>query len=348
MSVSVAIAGASGYAGGELLRLLANHPEFSVRTVTANSNAGERVRSVHPHLQSYGELRFVDTTAEVLDGHDVVFTALPHGHSGALTDALPEETVVVDCAADHRLRSENDWAQFYGGQFHEPWAYGLPELLAAGAKQRETLRGTRRIAAPGCNASAVTLALAPGIAAGVFDPADLVSTLAVGSSGAGRAARVDLLAAELVGSAKPYSVGGAHRHIPEILQSLRGAGATSEPSLSFTPVLVPMARGILATNTARLTAGASAAAVADAFAAAYADEPFVQVLESGEFPRSGDAVGSNSCLIGINVDETSGRVTVISALDNLIKGTAGAAVQCANLAFGFDETLGLTPNGVAP
>ena len=348
MVFSVAVAGASGYAGGELLRLLAGHPEFEVRTVTAHSNAGQRLVDVQPSLRSLAHLTLVDTTPENLSGHDVVFVALPHGKSGELTAHLPTETLVVDCGADHRLESPDDWAAFYGGDYFGAWTYGVPELPSANGKQRERIVGARRIAAPGCNASTVALALAPGIHAGVIEAQDLVAVLAVGPSGAGKSLKLPNLAAEILGSANPYAVGGTHRHIPEIVQSLRWAGSTTDATISFTPVIVPMSRGILATATARLVPGTSAADVRAAWESAYADEPFVHLLPAGHFPRTADVLGANTALIGLAVDEAAGRVVTITAIDNLVKGTAGAAIQSANIALGLTETLGLTMNGVAP
>ncbi|GHD49849.1 N-acetyl-gamma-glutamyl-phosphate reductase [Mycetocola manganoxydans] len=347
MSFSVAVAGASGYAGGELLRLLAAHPQFDIRTVTAHSTAGQPLASVQPHLRSLAHLTLTETTPENLSGHDVVFLALPHGKSGEVTAQLDENTLVVDCGADHRLTSEADWAAFYGGDYFGAWAYGVPELLVAGSKQRKHLAGVRRIAAPGCNASTVALSLAPGIAAGVIEAADIVSVLAVGPSGAGKALKTNLLAAEILGSANSYAVGGTHRHIPEIAQGLRGAGAT-DVSISFTPVLVPMSRGILATSTARIVPGTSADAVRAAWQNAYGDETFVQLLPAGEFPRTADVLGANTMLMGLAVDEAAGRVVVVTAVDNLAKGTAGAAIQSANIALGIEESTGLPVNGVAP
>ena len=348
MVFSVAVAGASGYAGGELLRLLAGHPEFEVRTVTAHSNAGQRLVDLQPSLRSLAHLTLVDTTPENLSGHDVVFVALPHGKSGELTAHLSAETLVVDCGADHRLEKSDDWAAFYGGDYFGAWTYGVPELPTGTGKQRERLVGARRIAAPGCNASTVALALAPGIQAGVIEAQDLVAVLAVGPSGAGKSLKVPNLAAEILGSANPYAVGGTHRHIPEIVQSLRWAGSAQDATISFTPVIVPMSRGILATATARLVPGTSSAAVREAWASAYADEPFVHLLPDGHFPRTADVLGANTALIGLAVDEAAGRVVTITAIDNLVKGTAGAAIQSANIALGLTETLGLTMNGVAP
>jgi len=330
------------------LRLFAQHPELEVRTVTAHSNAGQQVIDVHPHLRSLADLTFVETTAEQLAGHDVVVLALPHGASGAIAAELAPDTLVLDCGADHRLTSEADWARFYGGDYHAAWTYGLPELVHAdGSLQRDQLVGARRIAVPGCNATAVSLALAPGIQCGVIEGRDVTAVLAVGSSGAGRTVRTDLLASELLGSAQPYGVGGVHRHIPEILQNVSLAGAIN-PTLSFTPVLVPMARGILATVTARLAPGANAASVRETWQSAYAAEPFVHLLPSGRFPATASTVGANTALIGLAVDEDAQRVVVVVALDNLVKGTAGAALQSLNLALELPETRGLTVNGVAP
>ncbi|MAT18086.1 MAG: N-acetyl-gamma-glutamyl-phosphate reductase [Leifsonia sp.] len=348
MPYSVAVAGASGYAGGELLRLLAGHPDFEIRTVTAHSNAGQPLIAAQPHLRSLAHLTLVETTPETLAGHDVVFLALPHGASGAITAQLPADTLVIDCGADHRLESETDWAAFYGGDFFGAWEYGVPELPRhEGPSQRERLAAARRIAAPGCNASTVALSLAPGIAAGVIEPTDLVSVLAVGPSGAGKSLKTNLLASEILGSANPYAVGGTHRHIPEIQQALRWAGA-SEVTLSFTPVLVPMSRGILATSTARLSPGVDAASVRAAWETAYAGEPFVQLLPEGVFPRTADVLGANTALLGLAVHEAAARVVVVAAVDNLVKGTAGAAIQSANLALGLDEHRALPVNGVAP
>ena len=348
MSLSVAVAGASGYAGGELLRILATHPDFTVTTVTAFSNAGQPLLQVQPHLRSLSHLTFAETTPEILAGHDVVFLALPHGKSGEITEQLPAGTLVVDCGADHRLTDPAAWADFYGGEFYGAWEYGLPELVHAdGSKQRTLLPGASRIAVPGCNVTAITLGIAPAIQAGAVLADDLVAVLAVGPSGAGKALATHLLASEMLGSASAYGVGGVHRHTPEILQNLRLAGGANV-SISFTPVLVPMSRGILATTTAKLAPGATVASVRHSFELAYADEPFIHVLPAGEYPRTADALGANVALIGLAIDEAAGRVVTVTAIDNLVKGTAGAAIQSANLALGLSETSGLTTNGVAP
>lgn len=347
MTSSVAVSGASGYAGGEILRLLAAHPDIEITTVTAHSNAGDPLALHQPHLRSLAHLTLQPTTPEVLAGHDIVVLALPHGQSGQYTDALESTPLVIDAGADHRLTSADAWAQFYGGDFHEPWTYGVPELIVGGGKQRERLAGATRIAAPGCNASTVSLSLAPGVAAGVIDPSDIVSVLAVGPSGAGKSLKTTLLAAEILGSANPYAVGGTHRHIPEIQQALVAAGAM-DVRISFTPVIVPMARGILATSSAPIADGVSDAEVRDAWEAAYGDETFVQLLPEGQFPRTADVLGANTALMGLAIDRAANRVVVVTAVDNLVKGTAGAAVQSMNIALGLPEDRGLTVNGVAP
>ncbi|GAA4062118.1 N-acetyl-gamma-glutamyl-phosphate reductase [Microbacterium laevaniformans] len=349
MTLSVAVSGASGYAGGEILRLLAAHPDVHIRTVTAHSNAGDALIQHQPHLRSLADLTLQPTTPEVLAGHDVVFLALPHGQSGQYTDALADTPLVIDAGADHRLISPAAWDAFYGGAFHEPWTYGVPELIvgAGGQKQREHLVGASRIAAPGCNASTVALSLVPGVAAGVIDARDIVSVLAVGSSGAGKSLKTNLLASEILGTANPYAVGGTHRHIPEIQQALAAAGAP-DARVSFTPVLVPMARGILATSTAPIVDGVTDAEIRSAWESAYDGETFVQLLPEGQFPRTADVLGANTALVGLAVDRAANRVVVVTAVDNLVKGTAGAAIQSMNIALGLPEATGLTVNGVAP
>ncbi|HET8595556.1 MAG TPA: N-acetyl-gamma-glutamyl-phosphate reductase [Intrasporangium sp.] len=343
-----AVAGASGYAGGEILRLLLAHPEIKIGAVTAGSNAGEPLGAVHPHLVPLADRVLEETSAAVLAGHDVVFLALPHGHSAALAAELPADVVVIDCGADFRLESGETWTRFYDTEHAGTWPYGLPELpLAAGRRQRDYLHGARRVAVPGCYPTGISLALAPGLAGGLVEPDDIVIVAASGTSGAGKSLKPHLLGSEVMGSMSPYGVGGGHRHSPEIEQNLSWA-AGRLVTVSFTPTLAPMARGILATSTARLAPGADPGAVREAWERAYADEPFVHVLPEGSWPRTADVVGSNLVLLQVAVDEHAGRVVAVSAIDNLTKGTAGAAVQCANLVLGLDETSGLPIAGVAP
>ncbi|MBB5791454.1 N-acetyl-gamma-glutamyl-phosphate reductase [Jiangella mangrovi] len=349
MGATVAIAGASGYAGGELLRLLLAHPELGVGTVTAHSKAGEKLGAHHPQLIELADRTLEPTTAETLAGHDVVILALPHGASAQIAAQLPDDVLVLDCGADHRLTDAAAWQRFYGTEHAGSWPYGLPELVHAdGHKQRDALPGARRIAVPGCNVTAVTLALAPGLAAGVVAPDDLVAVLACGTSGAGKSLKPHLLASEIMGAASPYAVGGVHRHIPEIQQNLQLASGGTPVTLSFTPTLVPMSRGILATVTAKLSDGVDGGSVRAAWEQAYADEPFVHLLPEGRWPTTAAVLGANTAHVQVTVDEAAGRVVAVAAIDNLTKGTAGAAVQSANLALGLPETLGLPTTGVAP
>jgi len=272
--------------------------------------------------------------------------ALPHTKSAEVAAWLNESTLVLDCGADFRLESTEDWVKYYGGEHAGTWDYGMPELvLADGTKQRERLRSSKRIAVPGCNVTAITLALAPLVNAKLIDAESIVSVLSVGTSGAGRTPKPNLLASEILAGSSTYGVGGVHRHTPEIEQNLRNASG-SKVTVSFTPVLVPMTRGILAVNTAN--SDASLAQVRGALGSAYSTEKFIRVLPNGEFPSTSSTLGVNTCLIGAAVDEHSGRVVVVSAIDNLVKGTAGAAIQSLNIALGLDEDCGLEIDGVAP
>jgi N-acetyl-gamma-glutamyl-phosphate reductase len=348
VTITVAVSGASGYAGGEVLRLLARHPEVRIGAVTAHANAGDRLGAHQPHLRGLADRVLDPTTPDVLAGHDVVVLALPHGASGAVAAELGPDVLVLDCGADHRLADADAWRAYYGSDHAGTWPYGLPELVHSdGTRQRDRLRETSRVAVPGCNVTAVTLAVQPGVVAGLVDAGALTATLAVGYSGAGKALKPHLLAAEGLGSAAPYAVGGTHRHIPEIEQNLRSAGA-ERVRVTFTPVLVPMSRGILATVTAPLLGGADPSAVRAAWSQAYADEPFVHLLPEGQWPTTAATVGANTALVQVAVDERAGTVVAICALDNLVKGTAGAAVQSMNLALGLPEAAGLVTEGVAP
>ncbi|WFE43739.1 N-acetyl-gamma-glutamyl-phosphate reductase [Verrucosispora sp. WMMD1129] len=333
MGIRSAVAGASGYAGGELLRLLAGHPEFDLVAATAHSQAGQRLDAVHPQLTGL-DVTLGATAPEVLAEADLVFLALPHGESAALAAQLPAGVRIVDLGADHRLVDADAWARYYGGPHAGAWTYGLPELPG----QRERIAAAERVASTGCYAATITLALAPLIAAGVARPDDVVVVAASGTSGAGRATKAHLLASEVMGDLSPYKV-GAHQHVPEIKQ------ATGVTGLSFTPVLAPMPRGILATVTVLPTGETDPRAV---LAQAYADEPFVHLLPEGRWPHTAATLGGNSCHLQATVDVDSGRLIVVAALDNLGKGAAGQAVQNANLMFGLPETTGLSVWGTAP
>ncbi len=343
MTIKVAVAGATGYAGGEVLRLLLGHPEVEIGALTAGSNAGTPLLAHHQHLTPLAERMVLETTPANVAGHDVVFLALPHGHSAAVAAQLGPDVLVIDAGADHRLTDPAQWQKFYGSAHAGTWPYGLPEL----PDQRQVLAATRRIAVPGCYPTAVTLALLPALTGGLVSGSDVVAVAASGTSGAGRSLKPNLLGSEVMGSASAYGVGGVHRHVPDMLQNFALLGA-SEPTISFTPVLAPMARGILATVTAPLASDVPVEIVRATYAAAYGEEPFVTLLPQGMWPQTQSIVGSNAVHVQVTVDEAAGRLVAVSALDNLTKGTAGGAVQSMNLALGLPETLGLTTIGVAP
>jgi N-acetyl-gamma-glutamyl-phosphate reductase len=339
---TVGVTGATGYAGGEVCRLLAGHPDLRLTGVHANSSAGRRLGESQPHLLPYADLEIRPSGPQDLTGYDVVVLALPHGESAAVAAHLPDDTLVIDCGADHRLNDPAAWARWYGGEHAGTWPYGLPELPG----QREKLNGVRRIAVPGCYPTSVILAMAPALSAGLVEP-DVVVVAASGTSGAGKSVRPHLLGSEVMGAASAYGVGGVHRHTPEMIQNLSQA-AGGPVGVSFTPTLVPMSRGILATCSAPLKDGVDAESARAAFAKAYADEPFVHLLPEGQWPTTAAVLGANTVTLQVAVDPDAGRLIVVAAVDNLTKGTGGAAIQCANLALGLPETTGLPLVGVAP
>jgi N-acetyl-gamma-glutamyl-phosphate reductase len=344
MGWRTSVLGASGYAGGELLRLLTRHPSLEVAWVSAGSNAGKPLGEVHPQLVSLADRPLLAGDDPRLGDVDVLFLALPHGESAAAVERLATDgTIVIDLGADFRLADPASWERFYGGTHAGTWVYGLPELPGA----RHALRDQSRIANPGCYPTAVALALAPLLAAGLIDPDDVVVVAASGTSGAGRSAKANLLGSEVMGDLSAYKAGGAHQHIPEIRQSLSTA-AGRPVTLSFTPVLAPMPRGILATCTARLTGATTTDGLRAALDSNYADEPFVTVLPPGQWPHTAATLGSNSCHLQVASDRDAGRAVVVSAIDNLGKGAAGQAIQNANLALGLPETTGLPVDGIAP
>ncbi|MFE2162826.1 N-acetyl-gamma-glutamyl-phosphate reductase [Streptomyces lydicus] len=342
MTVRAAVAGASGYAGGEVLRLLLGHPDVEIGALTGHSNAGQRLGTLQPHLLPLADRELAATSAEALAGHDVVFLALPHGQSAAVAEQLGPDVLVVDMGADFRLQDAADWTKFYGSEHAGTWPYGLPELPGA----RAALEGSKRIAVPGCYPTAVSLALFPAYAAGLVE-SEAVIVAASGTSGAGKAPKPHLLGSEVMGAMSPYGVGGVHRHTPEMIQNLSRA-AGGPVTVSFTPTLAPMPRGILATCSARVKPGVDAAAARAAYEKAFADEPFVRLLPEGQWPSTAAVYGSNAVQIQLAYDATAGRLVVISAIDNLTKGTAGGALQSMNIALGLDETTGLSTIGVAP
>lgn len=353
MSITVAIAGATGYAGSEILRLLLTHPayqngELVIGALCANSNAGQKVGEFHPHLAPLADRIFAETSIDTLSGHDVVFMALPHGHSGPLAKDLAEAAksrgeqapIVIDCAADFRLRDDKAWEKWYQCAYQGAWTYGLPELPG----HRDAISHARTVAVPGCFPTGATLALYPAVQAGIT-AGDLSVVSFSGTSGAGKGAKVANLHAEVCGSAKAYNVAGRHRHTPEILQNMQEL-TEQDITVSFTPVLAPMTRGIL--TTAFATTTSSPEAVQQLYEEAYRNEPFVQVLPYGQQPQSKSVVGSNNVQIAVDVDTAAKRLVITAVIDNLVKGTAGAAVQCMNLMLGWPETSGLYTVGLAP
>lgn len=343
MTLRVAVSGASGYAGGEVLRLLTSHPHVEIGSITAHSNAGQKLGGLQPHLHALADRVLEPTEVDVLRGHDVVFLALPHGASAEIAAQLPEDTLVIDAGADHRLTDSAMWKKFYGSPHAGTWPYGLPELPG----NREKLANAKRIAVPGCYPTGSILGLAPGFTGGVLQTDDVVIVAASGTSGAGKSLKPHLLGSEVMGSMSPYGVGGMHRHTPEIIQGLSQAAGT-DVTLSFTPTLAPMPRGILTTATAKYVPGTSAQEIRAAWENAYGNEQFVHLLPEGQWPSTKSVLGSNHVVMQLAVDETAGRVVVVVAVDNLTKGTAGGAVQSMNIALGFPEETGLTVQGVAP
>jgi N-acetyl-gamma-glutamyl-phosphate reductase len=328
--MKIGVVGASGYAGGELLRLLAGHPEFEAAVITAGSNAGEEITSVHPQLSQYAGRKFVETDAANLAGLDLVFTALPHGESAKLINQLDPDQKVVDLGADFRLKSKEQWQKYYGGNHAGTWVYGLPEL----PNHREIIKASSRVANPGCYATLISLAIAPMLP--FVDKSDIVVVAASGTTGAGRAAKVNLIGSEVMGSMSSYKFAGAHQHTPEIEQA---TGA----KISFTPILAPMPRGILATVTGKLSAKGDVKA---AYLDAYKSEEFVWVMPDGQLPKTSAVIGSNYVQMQVAIDEHTDRVVVSAVIDNLGKGAAGQAIQNGNLICGLHEFAGLTGTGL--
>ena len=338
MGYRVAVAGGSGYAGGELLRLIAAHPDLELATVTAHSQAGQAIGTVHPQLRSRAGVVLADPGSAGLADADLVFLALPHGASAAVAAQLDQDVRIVDLGADHRLLDPEAYQRYYGVPHPGGWTYGLPELPG----QRSRIADSRRVANTGCYAVAVITALAPLVAAGLAEPADVVVVAGRGTPRAGAAPTSAPRGPEIMGSLTAYKV-GRHQHVPEILQ------ATGAHTLSLTPVLAPMPRGILATVTARpARPDIDTDAVRAVLAAAYRDEPFVHLLAPDQEPRTAATLGSNSVHLQGHVDVSSGRIVVTSAIDNLGKGAAGQAVQNANLMLGLDEGAGLSADGLGP
>ncbi|MEX3505211.1 N-acetyl-gamma-glutamyl-phosphate reductase [Corynebacterium sp. LK2510] len=347
MTLRVAVAGATGYAGSEILRLLLGHPRFKdgtfeIGALTGNSNSGQSLAALMPHVPLLADRVIEQTKPEVLAGHDIVFLGLPHGYSAEIAAELPESTVVLDCAADFRLRDAAAWNRYYGPNHAGSWPYGIPEMPG----HRDQIRAATRVAIPGCFPTGATLAAYPAAQAGLVHP-DLTIVSVTGVSGAGKKASVGMLGAETMGSLRAYNTAGRHRHNPEIAQNIAEA-TDADINVSFTPVLAPLPRGILTTVSAPLAGEVTTEQAREVYESFYADEPFMWVLPDGVQPQTQNVVGTNMCHIQVEVDEQAGKLLVTSAIDNLTKGTAGAAVQCMNLALGWNETDGLPTVGVAP
>jgi len=338
--MKTAVIGASGYAGGELLRLLATHPHFELTVVSAHSNAGEQVTSVHPQLQSYAGREFVSVDSINFADIELVFLALPHGESAALIAKLPAHVKIVDLGADYRLEDSAQWEKYYGGKHAGSWVYGLPELSAG---QRDAIKKESKVANPGCYATSISLGISPAV--GVIDCSDIVVVAASGTTGAGRSAKINLIGSEVMGSLTSYKFGGVHQHTPEIEQAL-SAVSQKEAKISFTPILAPMPRGILSTITAKLTRTLNTQQVHDLYAKHYANEFFIDLLPIGQMPKTSAVTGSNKVQIQVAVDEHSNRLVVSVAIDNLGKGAAGQAIQNANLICGLSEISGLALDGI--
>ena len=338
--MKTAVIGASGYAGGELLRLLATHPHFEVTVVSAHSNAGEQVTSVHPQLQSYAGREFVSVDSINFADIELVFLALPHGESAALIAKLPAHVKIVDLGADYRLEDSAQWEKYYGGKHAGVWVYGLPELSLG---QRNAIKKESKVANPGCYATSISLGISPAV--GVIDCSDIVVVAASGTTGAGRSAKINLIGSEVMGSLTSYKFGGVHQHTPEIEQAL-SAVSQKEAKISFTPILAPMPRGILSTITAKLTTPLNTQQAHDLYAKHYADEFFIDLLPIGQMPKTSAVTGSNKVQIQVAVDEHSNRLVVSVAIDNLGKGAAGQAIQNANLICGLSEISGLALDGI--
>ena len=337
--MKIAVVGASGYTGGELLRLIDHHPSFEAVTITAHSNAGEFITSLHPQLSQYAGKMFSTLDVKALNACDLVFLALPHGQSSAVVSELSQDLPIIDLGADYRLSDKDAWKKYYGGDHAGTWTYGLPELRG----QREQIKASKRIANPGCYATAIALASAPIL--DVIHASDIVVVAASGTTGAGRSAKVSLLGSEVMGSLSSYKFGGVHQHTPEIEEALSHVSGKNV-KISFKPILAPMPRGILATVTAVLSENISQDNVREMYNKYFEDSEFVSLLLKDQMPRTSSLTGSNYVHLQCAIDTHTNRVVVSVAIDNLGKGAAGQAIQNANLIMGLDESAGLLAKGL--
>jgi N-acetyl-gamma-glutamyl-phosphate reductase len=339
--MKIGVVGASGYAGGELLRLLSNHDNFDLTYISAGSNAGEEITSIHQHLLSFAGRKFEKTDIELINKCDLVFLALPHGESASLIANISHKIKIVDLGADFRLADATSWANYYGGDYAGQFTYGLSEING----NTERISKSEKVANPGCYATAIILGSAPAIAARGIDQSDLVVVAASGTTGAGRSAKIYLIGSEVMNNLVSYKFGGVHQHTPEIEENLKLVNG-SDVNLSFTPILAPMPRGILATVTAKLTVTLTTEEAHKIYSDYYAGAPFVKVLPIGVMPQTSATLGTNSVLIQVAVDSHTSRLVISVALDNLGKGAAGQANQNSNLICGLPQDNGLNQMGV--
>ena len=342
MTHKIAILGASGYTGAELIRLIATHPGMEIVALAANSKAGQSMAQVFPHLRHLDLPMLVKIDEIDFSGIDLCFCALPHATSQSVIKGLPKDLKIIDLSADFRLTDPDEYARWYGGahdalECQAEAVYGLTEFY------RDDIRSARLVAGTGCNAATGQYALRPLISDGVIDLDEIIIDLKTGVSGAGRSLKENLLHAELSEGSHAYAAGGTHRHLPEFDQEFSKI-AGRPVKVQFTPHLLPANRGILATVYVK----GDPKAVHESLQSAYADEPFVTVLPTGEHPSTRHIRGSNFCHIGVVGDRIEGRAVVIAALDNLTKGSSGQALQNANLMLGYDETTGLMQAPVFP
>jgi N-acetyl-gamma-glutamyl-phosphate reductase len=337
-TIRAAVLGASGYTGADMIRLAALHPALQITALIAQGHAGQPLAQVFPHLASLDLPKLVTSDEVRWDAIDVAFCGLPHGTAHSEIKKLPKRIKIVDMSADFRLRDPKLYAEWYANQHSAPElieeaVYGLTEHY------RDQIKGARLVACPGCYPTAVLLALLPLAKAKLIATSDIIVDAKSGVSGAGRALKQNILFAEAGEGLSPYGIGN-HRHVPEIEQEL-GMAASATVTVNFTPHLVPMSRGELCTCYVRLAGKASSSDLRKALTEAYADSPFVRVVEDGVIPATQHVRGSNFCHIGVFADRIQGRAIVVSAIDNLVKGSAGQALQNFNLMYGFDETTGL-------
>ena len=347
--MKVSVVGASGYTGGELLRMLTAHPEFELHAICANSNADEIISNLHPALTNFSDRKFESVNIEKLNKSELIFLALPHGESGKIAKEISKDVKVVDLGSDHRLKDKAKWQQYYSGEYAEPWFYSIPELV-----DPKLLGNQIRVANPGCYATAISLAIAPVMKE--IDASDIVTVAASGTTGAGRTAKVNLLGSEVMNNLSSYKFGGVHQHTPEIEQMLTDyqnrsdkSGAHKEVKISFTPVLAPMPRGILATVTAKLLNAASFQDenfFRNLFLDAYSKSAFVELLAKDQMPNTRAVLGTNKAHVQVAIDRHTSRLVISCAIDNLGKGAAGQAIQNANIMCGLAENTGLEQIGL--